>query len=105
MYTWNEDAGVVDQRVDAPEALQGGINHAPAGLWVRNIPTNCQIGWIGARSHRSRRANNTVVALAMRIDSGFSETSRRTSNDNNLLVRAHDFPRLDLCCIQRRGLW
>jgi hypothetical protein len=26
----NEDASVIDQRVDTPEAIQGGVNHAPA---------------------------------------------------------------------------
>ncbi len=64
----NEDAGVVDQRIDAAEACHSLRNHAARGSRVGDIARHRQNVGIIRRPDGPCRCDNAVVAFAESLD-------------------------------------
>ena len=84
----DEDAGVVDERVDAPEP-----GHALGDRALRRFPIGDVAGHrenfvIARRLKRACRRDDVVIAIAVGLDEGRTDTSRCPGNDCNFPIGA-----------------
>jgi hypothetical protein len=85
----DEDAGIIDKRVDAPEPRQTLGDRLMRRLSVGDVARDNEnvgvVGWL----HRSRRRHDAVTALPIGIDQDCADSLRRTSDDGDFLFNAH----------------
>src|SRR5712672_2088863 len=85
----DEYAGVVDERVDAPEPGQAFGNRTLGRLPVGNVAGQHQdlviVGW----PDRPCRRDHPVIAIAICFDKGRAHALRGASDDGNLPFAAH----------------
>src|SRR6516225_3295885 len=88
----DENAGIVDERVDAAEAPEGLRHDAFRSLGVGDVAGNRQNVRIGRRLDRAGARDNTEIAFPVTLDKGFADASRRAGDDCDFLLYAHDGP-------------
>ena len=85
----DEDAGVVDQRVDAAEPRHGFRDHALGGLGIGDVAGDGQDVVIVRRLDRARGGDDAVVAVAIRLHQGRADALRCAGNDCDFLFGTH----------------
>jgi hypothetical protein len=86
----DEDAGVVDERVDAPKPAETFGNRAFGRLPIGDVAGDDQdVGVARGPNRPCRRDYYTVVAIEVRFDERRADTPRRTSDNSNLLFGTH----------------
>src|SRR6516162_7794917 len=90
----DEDAGVIDKRVDAPEPGHSFGYRTLGGVRIGDVAGHREDLIIVRRLDRARGRNYPIAAIAVRLDEGRANALRRASNDSNLLFDAHGKPPL-----------
>src|SRR4051812_14310717 len=85
----DEDAGVVDQRVDTSEAGNGFEYCALSGGTLTDIAPDRNDLIIFARLDCTRDGDNSVVAIAICLDQSRTDSLRSSCNHGNLMIPAH----------------
>ena len=85
----DEDAGVVDERVDAPEPRHAFGNRALGCLSVGDVAGDRDDIVIVRRPDRARGRDNPVIAVTIRLDERGADALRGTSNDSHFPFGAH----------------
>src|SRR5579883_3265414 len=85
----NEDASVVDERVDTPESGHAFRNSTLGGFSLSDVTGDCQNFIIVRRLDRARGRDHPIVALAVRLDESCSNALRRAGNNSDFLFSAH----------------
>jgi hypothetical protein len=85
----DEYAGVVDERIDAPEPGQAFGNHTLGRVPVGNVAGHHQDSVIVGRLDRPRRRDHPVIATAICFDKGRAHALRCAGDDGNLSFAAH----------------
>jgi hypothetical protein len=88
----DEEAGVVDERVDTPEPRHTFGDRAFRRLPVRDVAGHGQDIVIVRRLDRPRGCDHPVLALAIRLDQGRADALRRPGDDGDFPCRI-GFPR------------
>src|SRR5271156_5065833 len=88
----DEDAGVVDERVDPPEPGHPFGDRTLGRLPIGDVAGNREDLIIVRRSDRARGRDDPVVAIAVRPDEGRADALRGTGNNSNFLVATHNRP-------------
>jgi hypothetical protein len=85
----DEESGIVDERVDAPEPRHAFGDRAFRRLPVRDVAGHRQNIVIVRRLDRPRGRDHPVVALAIRVDQGLADALRCTGDDGNFPFGIH----------------
>jgi hypothetical protein len=85
----DENAGVVNERVDAPKPTHRLRDDTVGRIPSANIAGYCHDAIVRGRLNRSGRGDHLVIAIAVCIDEGCADALRRTRDDGNLLHCAH----------------
>ena len=88
----DEDAGVVDERVDAPEPRHALGNRALGRLPIGDVAGNRDDVVIVRRPHRARGGDHPVVAITIGFDERRADALRCAGDNRNFLFDAHDTP-------------
>ena len=88
----DKDAGVIDERVDAPEPSKAFDDRPFGRLAFGDIAGQRKDFMVVRRFDRTRRRDHPVMAIAVCIDEGRANALRRTSNHSNLQFDAHGKP-------------
>ena len=86
----DEDAGIVDQRVDPPEARNRLPDHALGGRRIADVAADGQDVRITGLLDRAGGRHDPIVAIAERLDQAGADALRRTGDDGDFLFAAHD---------------
>jgi hypothetical protein len=89
----DEDAGVVDERVDAPEPGHAFGDRPLGGLAIGDVAGHRDDFIIVRRLDRARGRDHPVVAIAVRLDEGRADALQGAGNNGNFLFDAHSKPR------------
>ena len=85
----DEDAGVVDKRVDAAEPGDGFGDHALSGLRISDIAGNGENFIVVRRLDRAGGRHYAVVAVTVGLHKGRADTLRCAGNDCYFLFGTH----------------
>src|SRR3979409_1363053 len=85
----DEDAGIVDERVDAPEPGHALGDHTLRRSPIGDVAGHREDFIIVRRLERSRRRDDAVIAIAVRLDESRADTLRRSGDDCNFPFVAH----------------
>jgi len=88
----DEDAGIIDECVDATEALERLQHDTFSGLGIGYVTCNRQNVRIGGRLDGAGGRYNAEIAIAVSLDQGFADTLRRAGDDSDFLFCTHDGP-------------
>ena len=86
----DEDAGIVDQRVDTAKAGDGLRNHALGRLPVGDVAGNGEHVIVARRLDGTCGGDDAIIAIAKTLDQGGADALRCTGDDGNLLLDTHD---------------
>src|SRR5262249_15458923 len=88
----DEDAGVVDQRIDAAELFNGRVNDALCDGGVGNVPRHADhvARVVRPRLDVSRIRNDAVAAPGITTDEPRADPLGSARYDHNLRFLAHD---------------
>src|SRR5262245_2911402 len=87
----DEDAGIVDERVDPPEAGQRLLDDALGGGGIANVAGDRENIRIAALLDRARRRHDAIIAIAIGLDEHSTDTLGGARYDGDLLLIAHDW--------------
>jgi hypothetical protein len=79
----DEDAGVVDERVDAPELGYAFGDRTLGRLPIGDVAGNDQDVVVVRRLDRACRRDDPIIAIAVGLDEGRADALRRPGNDSN----------------------
>ncbi len=86
----DEDACIVDERVDAAEAIESLRDDALHRRRIDDVAGDVENVRVGRRLDRARIGDHAVVPLAKSPDQIRANPLRRAGDDRDLPVRAHD---------------
>ena len=81
----DEDTGVVDQAVDAPEGGQGFVDDALGGGPVSDVAGDGKDVRVGGRLDRARSSDHAVVEGTVGLDHGSTDTLGCAGDDDDFL--------------------
>src|SRR5882724_10796337 len=85
----DEDASIVDERIDAPKPAETFRNRTFGRLPISDVAGDDQDVIVARGLNRPCRCDYTVVAIEVRFDEGSPDTLRRASYNSNLLFGTH----------------
>jgi hypothetical protein len=88
--------GIVDQRVDAAEALQRLLDDLLRGRRIGDVAGNGQHIRIGGRLDRAGIGDDAIIAVAVTLDQVRADALRCAGDDDDFLFLTHD-SLCDLC--------
>ena len=94
----DEDAGVVDERVDAPEPRHALEDRAFRRLSIRDVAGDREDVGVVRRLDRPCRRDYAVIAIAIGLDEGRADASRRARNHGDFPCGAHGEPPMWFRC-------
>src|SRR5882762_369613 len=89
----HEHAGVVNQRVDTTELLEGRFEHSLGCVGSSDVTLYGHDVRIGGRLDRPRCCNNAVVTIPESLKDTRTDPLRCSRYYGHFLLRAHDSPR------------
>src|SRR5262249_49480180 len=85
----DENTGVVYQRVDSSEALNGRIDDALGSIAAGDVAIDNHDSRITSGLDRARVGNNAIADLAKALDQTGADATRSTGDNDNLLFERH----------------
>jgi len=98
----DENTGIVDERVDAPEPRHTFGDRALRRLPVGNVAGDDEDIGVARRLDGPRGRDHSVIAIAICLDEGRADTLRRAGDDCNFPFGAHDSPASPTERVERR---
>jgi hypothetical protein len=85
----DENAGVVDKRIDAPKSTHRFCDDTLGRIPLANVAAYCDDAILSGTLYRSGRGDHVVTSIAVCLDESRANALRRTRDNGNLLHRAH----------------
>src|SRR5689334_21461431 len=109
----DEDAGIVDQRIHAAEALDRGLHNPLCDGRIRYVPGHRHEIRLVARPDRAGIRDHAIAALPETFDQTRADALRSAGDDRNLPFRAHGLAsflklwleRQVISCVIRYNAW